>query len=256
MGVKMLTYMMLSDIYGGEKFRKIFLILVDTILINPSGDGYLHTQIEEVIHDIDNVKEYNWCGYVIDSLLDAHKTWARNKDKPFTGSISFLVPCFVDRIVLRSMPVTRTFPTIKGLTSTLMHEREKLELEPGPFGRGIEEPIFDPRRCYMSEEPAKENTVSSSGAKPKDISLTAQRRSIVVNLMGKVADVLGELMKELEDGADDLKNNGCSKVAAKCSMKMMGLHEIEPEEEANDVQSMSQAMEEDDLDNPEFIGAV
>lgn len=158
--------------------------------------------------------------------------------------------------MLRSRPVTRTFPTIKGWTSTLIHKREKLELEPGPFGRGIEEPIFDPRRCYMSEEPAKENTMSSCGARPKDISPTAQRRSTVVNLMGKAAEVLGELMKELEDGADDLKNDGCSKVAAKCSMKMMGLHEMEPEEKANDVQSMSQAMEEDDLDNPEFIAAV
>ncbi|KAG6421465.1 hypothetical protein SASPL_118018 [Salvia splendens] len=256
MGAQILTDMMLSDICGGEKFRKIFLILVDTILINPSGDGYLHTQIEDVIHDIDNVREYNWCGYVIDCLLDAHKTWARNKDKPFTGPISFLVPCYVDRIVLRSRPVTRTFPTIKGWTSTLIHEREKLELESGPFGRGIEEPIFDPKRNYKSKESAKENTVSSSRAKTKDISLTAQRRSTVVNLMGKAADVLGELMKELEDGAEDLKNDGCSKVAAKCSMKMMGLHEMEPEEEANDVQSMSQAMEQDDLDNPEFIAAV
>ncbi|KAG6401028.1 hypothetical protein SASPL_137873 [Salvia splendens] len=228
MGAKMLTDMMLSDICGGEKFRKIFLILVDTILINPLGAG----------------------------LLDAHKTWAQNKDKPFTGPISFLVPCYVNRIVLRSRPITRTFRTIKGWTSTLIHEREKLEHEPGPFGRGIEEPIFDPRRNYKSKEPAKENTVSSSRAKTKDISLTAQRRSTVVNLMGKAADVLGELMKELEDGADDLKNDGCSKVAVKCSMKMMGLHEMEPEEEGNDVQSMSQAMEEDDLDNPEFIAAV
>lgn len=94
LGAEMLISMMLSDIYGGEKFRKIFLILVDTILINPSGDGYLHTQIEEVIHDIDNVKEYNWCGYVIDSLLKAHKHWAPNKDKPFTGPVSFLVVSF------------------------------------------------------------------------------------------------------------------------------------------------------------------
>lgn len=162
----------------------------------------------------------------------------------------------MDRIVLRSRHVTRTFPTIKGWTSTLIHEREKLELEPRPFGRGIEEPIFDQRRCYISEEPAKENTVSTSGAKPKDNSPTAQRRSTVVNLMGKTAEVLGELMKQLEDGADDLKNDGCSKVAAKCSMKMMGLHEMVPEEEVNDVQSMSQAMEEDDLENPEFIVVV
>ena len=68
--------------------------MVDTILINPKGDGYLHTQIEGVIHDIDNVKEYNWCGYVIDSLLKAYNTWAQNKDTPFTGPISFLVVSF------------------------------------------------------------------------------------------------------------------------------------------------------------------
>ena len=131
-----------------------------------------------------------------------------------------------------------------------------MELEPGPFGRGIKEPIFDPRTSYLSEEVVKVNIASSSAAKPKDISKTTQRRTTVITLMGKAADVLGELMKELKDGADELKNDGCSKVAAKCTMKMMGLNEMEPEEDANDVQSMSQAMEEDDLDNPEFIEAV
>lgn len=91
MGPDMFMEKMLSDVEGGEMFRKIFLILFDTILINPSGDGYLTTQIEEVIDDIDNVKDYNWCGYVIDSLLHAHKVWAKDKSKPFTGPVSFLV---------------------------------------------------------------------------------------------------------------------------------------------------------------------
>lgn len=90
MGATFLANKLLSDTEGGEMFRKIFLILVDTVLINPSGgDGYLHTQIEEVIHDINHVKEYNWCGYVIHTLLMAHRKWAENKDKSFIGSISF-----------------------------------------------------------------------------------------------------------------------------------------------------------------------
>lgn len=91
LGPKILIEKMLGDTAGGEFFRKNFIFLFDSILVNPTSDGYCRSQIMDCIDDIWNVREYNWCGYVLDMAVAAHKTWSTDKSKAFTGPISFLV---------------------------------------------------------------------------------------------------------------------------------------------------------------------
>lgn len=90
LGPKILIEKMLGDTAGGEFFRKNFIFLFDSILVNPTSDG-CRSQIMDCIDDIWNVREYNWCGYVLDMAIAAHKTWSTDKSKAFTGPISFLV---------------------------------------------------------------------------------------------------------------------------------------------------------------------
>ena len=66
-------------------------------------------------------------------------------------------------------------------------------------------------------------------------------------------------MKSIEKEAEEVKKDGCSKDAAKCSLKMMSVQEMGQEdgiEIQNMSQAMSQAMQDDDVDDPEFIAAV
>ncbi|KAG6427948.1 hypothetical protein SASPL_112196 [Salvia splendens] len=143
LGPKILIENMLGDTTGGEFFRKNFIFMFDSILVNLTSDGYCRSQIMDCIDDIWNAWEYNWC---------AHKTWATDKSKAFTGPISFLVPCYVDRIVMRTHLVPCAFPTIRGWTSQLLNERQKMELNPWPFGRGHKEPILDEKNVGSSEQ--------------------------------------------------------------------------------------------------------
>ncbi|KAL1541069.1 hypothetical protein AAHA92_25333 [Salvia divinorum] len=146
MGPKYLIKQLMKDKGGGEWFRKVFIIIVDTILFAPSADGYCKTHIMEYIDHIAEVRNYNWCGYVLDMLVFAHDTWRLNTSTPFTGPISFLVVCYVDRIVYKTRLVSRRFPTIKGWTAALLRRRQALEINTGQFGKGCKEPIADPIR--------------------------------------------------------------------------------------------------------------
>ncbi|KAG6433570.1 hypothetical protein SASPL_105184 [Salvia splendens] len=122
---------------GGEWFRKVFLLIVDTVLINPCGDGKCRTHIDHLFRDISVVKEYNWCAYVLETLSVAVKSWRSSKNTPFTGPISFLVAFYVDRVFHQKMLVSRVFPTVFGWTSEKLRLREKMELQSSHnFGRG------------------------------------------------------------------------------------------------------------------------
>ncbi|KAL1549723.1 hypothetical protein AAHA92_17791 [Salvia divinorum] len=206
----------------------------------------------------DQVRDYNWCAYVLDVLLHAHKNWIEDTHKAFSGPVAYLVPCYADRIVLKTHLVVRTFPTIKGWTTQILNQRQKMELEPCPFGRAVKELIFDPRKSMSSAESDTLCIASSSGLKSKNEmpDKVAKGRVILIDASNMAADAIDNLMKRIEEVSEDTKNDSCSLIAAKSALKLIGVHEMVPEKDQNQVDSMSQAMQDDDLDNPEFLEAL
>ncbi|XP_042056147.1 uncharacterized protein LOC121800696 [Salvia splendens] len=135
-----------SDPEGGEWFKKIFLILLDNVLISPTANGNCLGRILDDIGNISNVRQYNWCSYVLDTLITTHDSWKRkNKSTPFTGPITFLLACYVDRVVYRTRLVVRRFPTVRNWTESILKERGQMEFDNGgTIGRGNIECIIDP----------------------------------------------------------------------------------------------------------------
>lgn len=80
---------------GGKWFKWNFMILIETALINTSVDENVTTKIFDFIHDSDNIKSYNWCGYVMSELIDTHKNWENNKTKRFVVPTIFVVVSFI-----------------------------------------------------------------------------------------------------------------------------------------------------------------
>lgn len=94
----------------------------------------------------------------------------------------------MDRIVLRTRLVPRAFPTIRGWTAHLLNERQKMELNPGPFRRGHKEPILDVKNGGSSEHVNKVCT----GVKSRDCigSAREKRRRAFMATMDKTADAI------------------------------------------------------------------
>lgn len=82
---------MKKDEEGGEWFKWNFMVLVEYALINTPADGNVSPQILDYIAEVEKIRQYNWCSYVISKLHETQKRWKRNTSKIFTGPVIFVV---------------------------------------------------------------------------------------------------------------------------------------------------------------------
>ncbi|KAL3633157.1 hypothetical protein CASFOL_026141 [Castilleja foliolosa] len=136
---KKVSEKMLEHKRGGIWFKRLFLILMTTCLIESRGNGYVTNAIVDCFMDINNVQELAWGDYVIHCLVKKTEEWQRNKDNPYTGPILFLLGLYVDRVVVKERTVPRSYPSLKNWTYKLLREREQLELKSRGFGSGFPE---------------------------------------------------------------------------------------------------------------------
>ncbi|KAG6426945.1 hypothetical protein SASPL_111184 [Salvia splendens] len=121
---------------GGAMFKKIFLLLMETALIETSPCGYVRPRIVDILGNLQKIRKHDWCRYLLDNLLRTRELWKNNRSKVFSGPLVFLVAFYVDRVVHRRRCVQRAIPRVKGWTAELLKEREDEELKEVDFGRG------------------------------------------------------------------------------------------------------------------------
>ena len=90
---------MLNDLQGGRQFKTMFLLLLESTLIEQSTCGMVKSKIGEIIDDLDNVRNVNWCSYVISVLKFAKQNWSITEKNAFAGPLPFLMVCFTFCIV-------------------------------------------------------------------------------------------------------------------------------------------------------------
>lgn len=52
----------------------------------------------EVFNDIENVKNMNWCKYVLSTLMHCHESWTNSNRGKFSGSVLFLMVMFLIKL--------------------------------------------------------------------------------------------------------------------------------------------------------------
>ena len=82
---------MLADKDGGQFFKTCFTVLLISTLIESNTNGSVNFNYFYVAENVKNIKTFNWCGFLLDRLVETKKSWARNKNSIFTGSIPFLL---------------------------------------------------------------------------------------------------------------------------------------------------------------------
>nr|GMC46610.1 ulp1 protease family, C-terminal catalytic domain-containing protein [Ipomoea batatas] len=63
-------------------------------LVDKSARGYLYSDVIKAMlscedGDVDQIKNLNWCDYVLRSLMDSQLAWAKSSKALFTGSLLF-----------------------------------------------------------------------------------------------------------------------------------------------------------------------
>ncbi|XP_047947485.1 uncharacterized protein LOC125193683 isoform X2 [Salvia hispanica] len=240
-----------TDKSGGEWFRKLFVLIVDTVLIGPCGDGRCRTQIAHIYDDISIVKDYNWCAYTLDSLVVGHKNWNKNKKNPFSGPAAFLVAFYVDRVFHQTLLVSRVFPTVSGWTSELLRIRQKMEVQTGCIGRGSVIERGDPEKL----------------PRPTKIVVLEVEDKIVENPLSKAMVALAEaeeeatkaiqsLLNRINDAAALIENIESFRIAATTAYKMLGVVPKNGNEDEDTLENLKQALTKEELDTPEILVVV
>ncbi|KAG6383070.1 hypothetical protein SASPL_157188 [Salvia splendens] len=83
--------LMLADHEGGPQFKRLFLVLLESALIEPSTCGMIKSKLGDVINDLDSVRNINWCSYTISVLKFAMKNWSKTEKNAFAGPLPFLM---------------------------------------------------------------------------------------------------------------------------------------------------------------------
>ncbi|XP_056696861.1 uncharacterized protein [Spinacia oleracea] len=71
---------------GGEIFKRSFVVLVVSTLLNGNKNAKANYKILKSLGDVNDVKDMNWCQYTLEALCDCSREWhAENGDGLFKG---------------------------------------------------------------------------------------------------------------------------------------------------------------------------
>ncbi|KAL3624904.1 hypothetical protein CASFOL_031572 [Castilleja foliolosa] len=144
-------------------FRRLFLIMMKTVLVECLGNGYVSTQTIPNFENVDDARNLNWGKYMKRCLVDSVLRWQEKKTNPFGGPIVLLLGLYVDRVeLLTGSVVPRAFPSIKGWTSKLLKKREEDEKMCEGFGHGYPIARWDGLKDAMKQQ-ASATDVGGSG---------------------------------------------------------------------------------------------
>nr|GMD72438.1 uncharacterized protein LOC109150699 isoform X4 [Ipomoea batatas] len=135
--VKALATLLLNLRDGGVWFQRHFCIVVVTSLVASVSNGYVNQQIVHMFRDVNKIKDLDWCGYLLRSLVAAHGFWKQDKTSKFTRPLTFLTLLYVDRLVVGARDIPRSIPMLDGWTTELLKTREAREVASQGFGHGM-----------------------------------------------------------------------------------------------------------------------
>ncbi|CAI9104609.1 OLC1v1003315C1 [Oldenlandia corymbosa var. corymbosa] len=107
----------------GDDFKRDFLVFVVSTFLHGNTTSRITMNILKSLVNINEVKQYNWCQYVIDALVKGCKS--HHDGKPFTGPLTF----FLDLAALYE----KFYQLIITMSKTVLDIREKemeLRIEP------------------------------------------------------------------------------------------------------------------------------
>ncbi|KAL3613345.1 hypothetical protein CASFOL_042800 [Castilleja foliolosa] len=137
----------------GDDFKRDFVVVVVTSLFHSKKDRNVNLRILDSLYDVNEIKNLNWCAYVIQKLLSTVNDWRNSKAiKPwFTGPSLLLM----FKAHVRNQ---RIFPVCSNWNSKDVIKRLDKESDAGGFGNGI---VVDCLRKPEDENDEKDKKADS-----------------------------------------------------------------------------------------------
>ncbi|KAL3655998.1 hypothetical protein CASFOL_000394 [Castilleja foliolosa] len=260
---------MLSKETNTVWFKRLFLILITTCLVESCENGYVITRIIPNFEDPDQAKKLNWGEYMKKCLAEEVVRWnKKNRKDPFTGPLVFLMALYVDRVDLMDRLVRRVYPFVKGWTCTLFRQREKFEILAGGFSRGY--PVDRARREVNEDlSRSKNRPPSAVDANVPDrdegefkTSASQSAYSFAEALLRKsklVAETMSDIIEMVQSGPININENANLKKVVDDTERFLGCKLERPEVAkvtADAADPLSTWENEDFWSDPEIIALM
>ncbi|KAK9053507.1 hypothetical protein SSX86_030141 [Deinandra increscens subsp. villosa] len=122
-GVAKATKDTIQEVVGEKKWLGIY---------KSWKNGSCKTNLLSYLEDGRDVKEYDWCGYILSKIKVCKEGWIRdNKDCPFVGPLTILTLIYVDSTECDEFNYERRGNALEFWTTSKLKEREEMELRNG-----------------------------------------------------------------------------------------------------------------------------
>ncbi|XP_021758734.1 titin-like [Chenopodium quinoa] len=112
---------------ANEIFVIDFIVLAVNCLMKCSQSIHCHYKFLHSFRDCYEIKEFNWCKYVLDSLIDTSSDWKNNTKGFYKGPLPLIMLFYFDRVQRKNISPPRTPPLICVWNKDMVYERMKLE---------------------------------------------------------------------------------------------------------------------------------
>ncbi|KAL1564504.1 hypothetical protein AAHA92_06834 [Salvia divinorum] len=170
--------------------------------------------------------------------------------------MTFLVCFYVDIYVHCRRRLKRSFPMVKGWMNELLKSRQDDEEKEQGFGMGNLDKRINKEEIPKNEEARieKEREKAATSRVNGDESLKAMDELMDAGV--RMASAITLFVEKLNVVPQNIREMKYFKIATSARRNLMGLSQEQPTENAKVVTNLTQAMHDDDIDNPHWIEAV
>ncbi|KAL3646802.1 hypothetical protein CASFOL_009346 [Castilleja foliolosa] len=189
--LKVMEESLIERQYYGDDFKRDFVVVAVTSLFHSNQDRNVNLRILDSLYDVNEIKNLNWCAYVIQKLLSTVNDWRKSKaSKPwFTCPSVLLMLCYLDRVEFKAhVQNQRTFPVCSNWKSKDVRKRLDKESDAGGFGNGI---ILD---CLR--KPEDENDEKDKKADSRTVKRLKNVFDKMTSAVNEFKDVMGDMGKD------------------------------------------------------------
>ncbi|XP_042014818.1 uncharacterized protein LOC121762870 [Salvia splendens] len=251
MSPKDISHLMMQKVKGGDVFKKLYMFMVENVLIETPADGHCKPKILNFIDDVDEIRHLNWCGYVLSVLEATYPSWANRQSVNFSGPIYFLVGAYVDRVVHCRRRVIHSWPTIKGWTSEDLKQRD--DVEHGQYGTGRLEARIDKEKWLEEKEVRKlEMSIRGEPAVPGGVGAYSFRKQFAASST-QMARAISAWLDDYNRIPEDLLDDVCFRAGSQIGKKLLGMEDQDAVADEEIVTRLTQARDDEEEFSPEWI---
>ncbi len=122
---------------GGDEFKRLFVLYVCGVFLAPLPTPYVDKKLLTAVQDVNMIRQYDWCSFVIDRLGAAVNSVLTTDFCSVSGCVQVLVYSYLQRFPFRGRLSPTELPLCRHWPDPVVHDRVDYEKKHFSFGDSL-----------------------------------------------------------------------------------------------------------------------